>query len=531
MSKSSNDRFKEIVNVLFKYGFGYLVDSKIKRKTPSPENLKNAFEELGPTFIKLGQIISTRTDLLPKEYIEELKKLQDNALPEKFESIEKVFFEEFGVSLKNQFKFFDEVPMASASISQVHKATLLDGREVIVKVQRPHIKEKMALDVSVLTRILKLIKNRFANSFMDPVEALNEIWISTQKELDFTIEMENTIKFKELNENVAFIYVPYVVESMSSERILTLERIDGIKVDNIKSLQENSYDLSDISRKLALGFLKQVFNDGFFHGDPHPGNILIDDNKICFIDFGIVGSLNLPLREALNDALVSIVLRDINKLISVFLSIGIRKGYVDRNALYEDIEYLFFNYLNTSLAHMNISLMLNDIIQLTAKHNIQLPKELTLVMKSLVILEGVMTDLSPEIKILDIAIPYVKENNEFIPKLSRDDVLIKAYTFLNSLYKTPEKVVEVSDSILNGRTKIQLEHKNLEKPIIQVNKMINRLVFGIVISAMIISSAWLISSNAGPKFNGVSFMGIAGFLMSGVLALWLLISIIKSGMT
>ena len=318
---------------------------------------------------------------------------------------------------------------------------------------------------------------------------------------------------------------------MSSEKILTLERIDGIKVDNINSLQENYYDLSDISRKLALGFLKQVFNDGFFHGDPHPGNILIKDNKICFIDFGIVGNLSIPLREALNDALISIVLKDINKLISVFLSIGIRKGYVDRNALYEDIEYLFFNYLNTSLAHINISLMLNDIIQLTAKHNIQLPKELTLVMKSLVILEGVMTHLSPEIKILDIAIPYVKENSELIPKLSHDDIVIKTYTFLNSLYKTPEKIVEVSDNILSGRTKLQLEHKNLERPLIQVNKMVNRLVFGLVISAMIISSAWLISSNTGPKINGVSFMGIAGFLMSGVLALWLLISIIRSGMT
>ena len=199
MSKNSNDRFKEIVKVFFKYGFGYLVDSKIKKRTPSPENLKKAFEELGPTFIKLGQIISTRTDLLPEEYVSELKKLQDEALPESFESIEKVFFEEFGVSLKNQFKFFDEAPMASASISQVHKATLLDGRNVIVKVQRPHIKEKMALDVSVLAKILKLTKNKFANSFINPVEALNEIWISTQKELDFTIEMENTIKFKELN--------------------------------------------------------------------------------------------------------------------------------------------------------------------------------------------------------------------------------------------------------------------------------------------------------------------------------------------
>lgn len=531
MYKNSNQRFREIVKVLVKYGFGYFIDSKIKKKEPSPENLRKVFEELGPTFIKIGQIISTRTDLLPEEYTLELKKLQDEALPESFKDIEMVFFSEFNKPIKEVFKYFDEVPMASASIAQVHKAILKDGRQVIVKIQRPKIKEKMALDISLLDRVLKLAKGKITISFINPSDALQEIWSSTQKELDFTLEMTNTIKFKELNQDVACVYVPYVVESICSEKVLTLELIDGLKVDNISALKENYYDLSDISTKLALSFVKQVFNDGFFHGDPHPGNILIRDNKICFIDFGIVGDLNLPLKEALNDALTAIVLHDINKLIGVFLSIGIRNGYVDRNALYEDMEYLFQNYLNTSLAHLNLALMLEEIITLTTKHHIRLPKELTLVMKSFVILEGVITNLAPEIKILDIAIPYVKSNNEFIPKLSKDELLLKTYSLFSNLYKAPGKVVELSDSLLNGRAKIQIEHKNLGGPLNQLNKMVNRLVFALVVSAMIIGSAWLVASNTGPQIRGVSFMGVAGFALSAVMGLWLLISIIRSGMT
>lgn len=325
MRRSSVNRFKKIVKVLGSYGFGYIVDSKFNKQNKLPENLRKAFEELGPTFIKIGQILSTRPDLLSPDYIVELSKLQDNVLPESIETIRKVFFDQFSISTTECFKNFDEKPLASASISQVHKATLKDGREVVVKVQRPDIAEKMKLDISILIRIVKFTKTKFSDALIDPEEALHEILLTTELELDFNNEVKNINNFKNLNKDVAFLYVPYVIKDLSSTKVITMERIYGFKVDNMKNLLAGQYDLDDLGKKLALSYLKQILQDGFFHGDPHPGNIFICEGKICFIDFGIMGSLSNSLKSTLNDMLSAVALGDINKMISSLLTIGIKK--------------------------------------------------------------------------------------------------------------------------------------------------------------------------------------------------------------
>ena len=211
MRRKSVNRFREIVKVLGSYGFGYIVDSKFNKQSKRPENLRKAFEDLGPTFIKIGQILSTRPDLLSPDYIAELSKLQDNVPPEKIETINKVFFDEFSISTTDCFEKFNEKPLASASISQVHKAILKDGREVVVKIQRPDIAEKMKLDISILVRLIRLTKARFSDALIDPEEALHEILLITQLELDFNNEAKNINNFKDFNKDVAFLYVPYVV--------------------------------------------------------------------------------------------------------------------------------------------------------------------------------------------------------------------------------------------------------------------------------------------------------------------------------
>lgn len=520
MQKLSSKRFREILKVFAKYGLG----------EKNPQNIRKAFEELGPTFIKIGQILSTRSDIFPPSYIDEFVRLQDNVYPESLQSIREVFEGEFNVSLEDSFKFFSRVPLASASISQVHKAILKDGREVIVKIQRPDIKDKMEQDIHILKKIIKLNKKRFDASPIDVLDALDEIWSASRQELDFENEKNNINLFNSLNCDVAFIHTPFVVSELSSNKVLTLENIDGFKIDNLELLTNEGYDLEDISRKLAIGFLKQVFVDGFFHGDPHPGNILIKDTKICFIDFGIMGKLPKPLRESLNDAIISIAFQDVDKLMQVFLSIGIRKGQINKNALYEDLDYMFHNYLNTSLSNINISVILDEILTLAKRNNIQLPKELTLVMKSFILLEGIISKLCPEIKILDIAIPYIKGTSSLIPNITFDDLVIKAYSLFKDTYKLPSKMVSVSDSILSGRAKIQMEHKNLDKPLASLNKMVNRMVFGLVISAMILGSCLILTSNIGPKVYGISIIGIMGFGMSGIFGLLLIISILKSGL-
>ncbi|WP_392485926.1 ABC1 kinase family protein [Haloimpatiens sp. FM7315] len=531
MIRKSVRRFRQIVKVLTRHGFGYIIDSKLNRENKAPENLRKAFEELGPTFIKIGQILSTRPDILPASYIDELSKLQDSVKEESFEDINRVFYKEFNKSIDDMFLKFNRKPLASASIAQVHEAVLKNGNEVIVKIQRPYISEKMRLDLSILSKIFSLTKTKFSDSLINPKDAIDELIESTKKELNFNLEAENIKKFRLLNKTVKCVYAPYIVEILCGKRVLTMEKLTGFKINNISMLSKKGYDLNDIGKKLALSYFKQIFIDGFFHGDPHPGNLIIKDGAICFIDFGIMGEILPSLKESLNDMILAIAYNDINKMISVVFSIGIKKGYINRNKLYEDIDYIFASYLNTTLENIKISVMLEEIFNTCKSNNIQLPKDFTLLIRGLVILEGVLSEISPEIKIVDIAIPFVKSNNRFsfFENLSFDELIINSYSFLKNVSKLPVKTIEFIDSVLTGRAKIQLEFKNLENPISELNKMANRITFALIISSMIIGSSLILNSSIGPKMYDMSIIGLFGFLVAAVLGFWLLISIMRSG--
>ncbi|MCH3965443.1 MAG: AarF/ABC1/UbiB kinase family protein [Clostridium sp.] len=527
MQEKSSKRFKEIMKVLGKYGFKF-VSTRGKK---SPENLRMAFEELGPTFIKIGQILSSRPDMLPSEFINELSKLQDDVPPEKFEDINNVFFSDFNKNIEECFFKFDEHPFASASIAQVHNAILKDGRHVIVKIQRPNIKEKMETDISILYKIIKFTKNRFEDSIIDPEEALDELKFSTSQELDFNLEAKNMIKFKRLNSNVAFCHVPYLVENLCKNKVITMEKINGFKINNIELLNRDGYDLNDLGKKLATSFFKQVFTDGFFHADPHPGNLLIQENKICFLDFGIMGNLSNYLKTCLNKIIISIVYKDIDTLVSAVMSVGIKKGIVDRNRLYEDIKTLLDNYLSTSLENIKISALITHIFECAKNNNIRLPKDLILLVKSFIIVEGIVSELAPEIQILDVAVPFVKNSSKsyFLDSLNLDDALISYYNFTKNSVKIPTKIVELIDGILNGRAKLQLKFSKMDNSIKQLNKMTNRLSISLISCSMLISSSLILNSNINPKIYTIPLLGFIGITISLTLSLIIIISIIKSG--
>lgn len=531
MQKKSSKRFKEIVGVLTRYGFEYLTDNRNNRRLRSPSNLRKAFEELGPTFIKIGQILSSRADILPTEYIKELSKLQDDVSPERYEDINSVFFNEFTRTIEDSFLKFDKKPLASASIAQVHSATLKDGREVIVKIQRPFIKEKMKTDISILYKIVKLTKNKFSDSIIDPEEALNELLSSTEQELDFKSESKNIKKFKELNKNVAFSYVPYVIDELSSSKVITMEKIEGFKINDLNKLKKGGYDLHDLGTKLTLSFFKQVFTDGFFHADPHPGNLLITGGTICFLDFGIMGTLSESLKTSLNEAIIAIAYQDLDKLVSVIMSIGIKKGLVNRNRLYEDVDNILSNYLSTSLKNIKISVLISEVFDCAKNNNIKLPQDLTLLVKSLIIIEGVVAKIAPDIQILDVAIPFVKSSSKFyfLDNLSFEDTLITSYNFTRNSLKIPTKVIELINSFLNGRASLQLRFSTIDKSIGELNKMANRLVLSLVMSSMLISSSLILNSNIGPKVCNISLIGGTVFVIAIIMSFILIVSIVKSG--
>ena len=313
----------------------------------------------------------------------------------------------------------------------------------------------------------------------------------TEKELNFSIEASNLTNFRKLNNNIPFVYSPYVIKELSGNKVITMEYIRGIKITDIKKLRETDYDLNDISKKLILSYFKQVFEDGFFHGDPHPGNLLIRNGQICFLDFGIIGNLPPYLKDALNDAIISVANKDIDLLISVLMSIGTRKGPINRDKLYDDIDYLFTNYLSVSLKNIQMSLLLKESLKVQGKNNISLPRDLTVLIRGIIIIEGVVSIISPEIRMLDIAIPYVKNQskNNLIRNLDIDELLLKTYNFSNNSLSLPGKIIELSNSLINGRTKIKMDITSLDKSIKELNKMTNRIIFALIICSMIIGSS------------------------------------------
>lgn len=527
----SRDRFQEIIRVFISYGFGYLIDSKFNNSKKSPINLRMALEELGPTFIKIGQILSTRPDLLPEEYINELIKLQDSAPEESFENIKSVFEESINKKIYDCFLYFSKKPTASASIAQVHEAILNDGRAVIVKIQRPNIYNTMKTDIDIIKKIIKLSKGRIDIDIVDPLAVIEELESTTEKELDFIDESKSIVKFRENNENISPIYAPDVISSLCSEKVLTLEYINGFKINDMKMIEKKGYSNKDIAKKLALSYCKQIFDDGFFHGDPHPGNLLISNGRICFIDFGITGELDEGLKNWLNKAMIAVATGDKNKIVDFILAIGIKRGKVNKGNLYENVSYLFTTYLNTSLKNIKIAVLLEEMFSIVKNNNIQFPKELAILFRGLVILEGVIAEVDPQLDIISVITSFVKGKNKMllIKDINEEELVLSAYSFFRDASRIPSKAVEALSSISDGRAKINFNITDLENSVDHISNMVNRLVGALLISSLIIASSLIISNNVGPIYKGISLMGIAGYIISAIFAIFLLIAVVRDG--
>lgn len=531
MEGNSVSRFKEILKVFTSYGLGYVLGKKDNKNKKSPSNLRKAFEELGPTFIKIGQILSTRPDLISEEYISELSKLQDNVPTEKFEDMSSVFYQEFCRKIEEEFLYIDKEPLASASIAQVYRGILKDGKDVVIKIQRPNIRSKMNIDFDILINLSEKIGKVFKEIVVDPKEILIEIKSAAERELNFKIEADSIERFRQLNKNIPCIYAPYVIKELSGETILTLENIEGFKISDKKSIEELGYDKEDIARRLTLSYFKQVLKDGFFHGDPHPGNILIREGKICFVDFGIMGVLSKEKREELNRGIDGIVNEDIDKLTDFVINIAIKSGKVNREILYKDIEYMFKSYYTTSLKNIKIATLFQEVSTIAKRNNLRLSSDFTMLIRTMVIVEGIVVDLSPEINIISLVIPYVKGfyKEYFLSQFDYNDILFKSYKLTRDTLKFPSKAIELSDTLIKGRGKLNIAVQDSEKYVDGLNKMVNRLSFSLVIAGMVVASSIIINCNPEPKIYGISIIGLVGYFVSAILGFWLLVSIIRSG--
>ncbi len=540
-------RSRQIMHVMVKYGLDYFIDRskigfslKIRKKPRSyqklamPERLRLALEELGPTFVKFGQTLSARPDFIPPAFIKELEKLQDRVPPFSSFCAQKIIEKELNKPLKKLFKKFETVPVASASLSQVHKATLFNNEIVAVKIQRPHIKEIIELDIRILEKLAGFFENRIHNSLVyQPKLIVAEIKKTIRKEIDFTNDAYNFEKFRINFKDVEYIKVPKIYWEMSTTKVLTMEFIEGTKVNEItQDKYKNVFEAKKVAKQGADAILKQILEDGFFHADPHPANILVQPpDTIVMLDAGMVGYLDEKTTLSGAKLLRAIIDKDSDQVINNLEKLGVIIKEFDKNLFRQDLKELLDRYLGVPLKNLEISKVSQDIFRIMIQHHLVLPSNLVLMIKALSTVETTGRQLDPDFDMVSATKPFVR--NLLRKKFSPRELLGKSNTILQEsvelIEQLPRDLTDILRKVKEGKLKFNFKHQGLEKLTMEIDRSSNRLSFSLIIAALIIGSSLILQQKTGPFILGYSALGIIGYILASFLGLGLIISILKSG--
>lgn len=544
-------RYRQIVGILIKYGFAEIVDrmnlkvylqlgkrffKKGGAKTirlSAAQRIRLALEELGPTFIKLGQVLSTRSFLIPADLLDELTKLQDDVKPLLFEKIQDYVEKQFGTSIEEKFAEFAHDAFASASIAQAHRAKTLDGDEVVVKIQRPEVARLIATDLDILSDLARLMHKYVPESQpFDPQGVVRELTQTTKRELDFINEGRNIEIFAKNFTDYDSVYIPKVFWDYTTDKIITTEYIDGIKISETDALLEAGCDLKSIAQVGGKFILKQIFEDGFFHADPHPGNIFIKEGKIIVpVDFGMMGRLDESLLEEVSDLLIGTIQKDADLIIRVLINLGSLDDERDVRALKVDVANFIDRYYGVPLNRINMQTIIADVFDVVTKHQLRTPSNLLLLMKAMGTYEDLARKLDPEFEIFSLAKPYV---TKLIWR--RLDLTRIAYTgikTLRDLYDllrvAPRELELLLRKIKRGQFAIELQDRGLQNLMLELDRASNRIAFSMVIAALIVGSSLILHLGTGPMLLGYPLIGVLGYLFAGILGIWLVIAILRSG--
>jgi ubiquinone biosynthesis protein len=545
-------RYQKIISILVKYGFGYLVDatnlSKIinlgRKFIPGErdeqvaslsiwERIRMVLEELGPSFVKLGQIMSNRPDLIPHKLILELEKLQDSVPPFSREEAKKLVEDELGKPVKEIFREFNEKPVASASIAQVHKAVLLDGEEVAVKIQRPKIEQIIEVDLEIMLHLATLMEKHIEGmDVFNPVGIVEEFERTITEEINFTIEASHIERFGKNFQSDMTVYVPKVYRNYTTKKVLVMEDIDGVKVTNKDKILELGYDPKIISEHGAQFMLKQIFKYGFFHADPHPGNIFIlPGNVICFLDYGMVGVVSEKLKEQLRDIIIGIANKDAKRITKALLKMAAHENDINVDKLENQVSILIQKYAYMPLKDINMGDLLEASAKLLLAYELKMPSDFYLLVKALITIEGIGRNLNPDFNLIEHAKEYAEmlmKERLSVRQLAKDFYLSTA-DFIALLRDFPSEAQDIIELIKKGDMRFSLEHKGLESMLTNLNQISNRVVFAIVLAALIIGSSLIVLSGLPPTWRDIPIIGIVGFLGAGIMAFWLLVSIVRHG--
>ncbi len=538
-------RLREIIHLLVKYRFDNLVgemklkgsrwgdlfykyNAEVDLDATAPERLKLVFEELGPTFIKLGQMMSTRPDLVGQQMADEFTKLQDDSAPIDFEIIKSIVESELGLPLKKVFQTFEEEQIATASIGQVHRAVLLDGTNVAVKVQKPGIQDIVKKDITIMHHLADIIDKKISSlKYLHVPVMVDEFEKSINKEMDYQLEARNTQNFQNNFQGDSGIHVAQIYPNYSTSLVLTMEFIEGVKMSKVMESPED-FDAKLLAKRVAKSYFQQLLMDGFFHADPHPGNLyVLENNVVCYLDFGMMGHIDHDFMQNIGELFIQVIEYKVEVIINELIYMGILNESVDRYPLKRDIMDVLDRYYGATLKDIQVGNIISELlIPLVSKYQARVPPEFTLIARAVSLIEHVASSLDPEFDATEIFKPMVKKLvlKKFEPTNVSEFLKDNIYEFEHLLKNLPRNINGFIAKVEQGEIEVKFSGKTTE----DIERTSNKLVVAIIIAALLLGSSWIIQINKGPMIFDMPFLGFLGFAASGLLGLGLIIYILRS---
>lgn len=514
----SGKRLREIISVLKRHHI---------TRGLSPQKLREILEDLGPTYVKLGQIMSMRSDMLPEKYCRELTKLRTDVRPLPFSTIMEIIEKELRRPVAEIFESIDRKPLGSASIAQVHPAVLKDGRKVVVKVQRPAIHEIMENDIRLMRRAAGLLKLTATGNLIDFKMIIDELWKTSQEEMDFVQEAANCDLFYKNQKDVAYVTSPQVIHELTTPRLLVMSYVEGIQIDHTKELEALGYDMTEIGQKTAANYCKQILEDGFFHADPHPGNLWICGGQIAWLDLGMTGHLSERNKLLIKRAVIALLQNDIYEIKNVLLAMGETKDRINHANLYTDIDDIVSKYMTMGFGDMHLGELIEKLLDLVKAHHISINTDITMLGRSMINIEGTLTACAPGVNLMQILSSYM--SSAFLRDLDmKRELRHKArllYTSGDKMLTIPALLSDLLNITKNGQTKLNIEFSDSKEMIRGFQKAINRLAAALLVCALFIGSAILCQTQIQPILLGLPWISLAGFMLGGLLTLWIIIDL------
>jgi ubiquinone biosynthesis protein len=538
-------RARRIIGVFAKYGFRDVIDRlpvarkliphRIRTsflKKSRAERLRLALEELGPAFVKFGQLLSVRADMLPPDFVQELSRLQDRVPPLPFAQIKEVVETELKAPMETLFRTFDEEPIASASLAQVHGAVLEGGDEVVVKIQRPNVKRIIDTDLSIMETIAGWVEREIRETReYEPLAKVREIGRNLKSELNFTNEGRSIDRFRVNFGDDESILIPEVYWNFSNSKVLTLRRVECTKITDSDVEEKTGLSRKEIALKGMEFVFEQIFVHRFFHADPHPGNMLLtSEGKIVLLDFGLTGTLDDELVESLTSLLVAAVNKDVSGIISVLTQLEVVGEEVDTRELRSDLRGFVERYHGVPLARIEMRNIADETFEISRRHRMRFPRDLLLLAKTLSTLEGIVHQLDPEFDIIEHLKLFAEQ---LIKRGASPGRLLKVATRIFSTYllllkELPGDLVPILRKIRQGKLKVEFEHRGLDNLISQAERSTNRLSISLIIAALIVGSSLIMQTSRGPLLFGVPVLGGIGFVIAGILGIGLIVAMLRS---